>query len=139
MIPRPNDRIKKSGTANGDPRILNSVDIKIPDKEIHLMKQDEQAPTGGGTCSCHSVCSCVPVSGCNCNMVCTCDAVCNTNTCACHPFTGCPTHSCNCQPVCSTCTTCSTTCTTCSTTCTTCSITCLETCTCIPVVYYYPN
>jgi len=114
MAERPNDRLKKNGNANGKPKILSSVDIKIPDKEVHIMQPGEQAPEGGGTCSCHSVCTCVPVSECSCDSVCTCDAVCSTNTCTCHPFTGCPTHTCSCQPVCSchghcsTCSTCST-------------------------------
>lgn len=100
MSQGPNDRLQKNGKSNGNPKILQTADIKIPDKEVHLMHPDEQPPTGG-TCSCHSVCTCVPVSSCSCNLVCTCDSVCSTNTCTCHPFTGCPTHSCTCQPVCS--------------------------------------
>jgi hypothetical protein len=123
MQTKPNDRLKKNGSSNGNPKIINSINLKIPDKEVHIMQSDEKAPTSG-TCSCHSVCSCVPVSQCNCNNVCTCDAVCSTNTCPCNPFTGCPGHSCSCQPVCTTCSTCST---------------CTTGCSCIPVTYYYPN
>ena len=108
MQEKPNDRLKRKGKSTGDPKILNSADLKIPDKEVHLMLPDETAPSGGGTCSCHSVCTCVPVTSCSCNVVCTCDSVCSTNTCACNPFTGCTAHACNCQPVCSTCSTCST-------------------------------
>ena len=124
MANGPNDRIKKTKNTYGNPKILNSLDIKIPDKEMHLMHPDEEAPAGGGTCSCHSVCSCVPVSECDCHMVCTCDAVCNSNDCTCNPFTGCQPHNCNCQPDCACTGTCS----------------CTGTiCTCVPVTYYYPN
>lgn len=114
MQNRPNDRLKKNGKSNGDPKILNSIDIKIPDKEVHIMQPEEQPPAGGGTCSCHSVCTCVPVSECSCDSVCSCDAVCSTNTCTCNPYSGCPPHSCPCQPVCACVGDC-TTCTTCST------------------------
>lgn len=110
MSDRPNDRITKNGTSGSQPKILSTVDIKIPDKEVHLMNQDEQAPSGG-TCSCHSVCTCMQVNNCMCDTVCTCDAVCSTNTCSCHPFTGCSQHVCTCVPVCSChghCSTCST-------------------------------
>ncbi len=128
MLPRPDDRLKKLGAGKGTPKILGLVDIKIPDKEVHLMQPNETPPTGGGTCSCHSVCNCVPVSSCSCNLVCACDAVCSTNTCTCNPFTGCSTHTCTCQPECTTCSCQSTGCS-CQTT----------ICTCIPVTYHYPN
>lgn len=103
MSQGPNDRLKKRATNNGRPKIGNTVEIKIPDKEIYLMRPDEKPPEGGGTCSCHSVCACVPVSTCTCDLVCTCDSVCSTNTCACNPFDSnlCPVHDCTCQPVCS--------------------------------------
>lgn len=100
MKNRPNDRLDKRSTGKDNPKILNTLDLKIPDKEVHLMHPDEKAPTGSGTCSCNSVCTCVPVSGCNCNMVCTCDSVCATNLCACNPYSGCTPHTCSCVPVC---------------------------------------
>ena len=55
MQDQPNDRLKKNGQSNGNPKIINSVDIKIPDKEVHIMQPGEKAPDGGGSCSCHSV------------------------------------------------------------------------------------
>ncbi|QTA82825.1 Uncharacterized protein dnl_52100 [Desulfonema limicola] len=97
---KPKDRIKRTGTSQQEPKILASAEIKIPDKEIQIMSPDEAAP-GEGTCSCHSVCSCVPVSSCSCHMVCTCDSVCSTNACSCNPVSGCDTYTCTCQPVCS--------------------------------------
>ena len=111
----PFDRLVKSDTTDiANPQIPKSVDIKIPDKEVHIMQHDEKPPDGGGTCSCHSVCTCVPVNTCSCNMVCTCDTVCATDLCACHPFSGCSIYDCSCVPVC-TCDSDCTTCTTCST------------------------
>ena len=123
----PNDRLKRNGTVVGAPKISRTVDIKIPDKEVHIMHPEEKPPSGGGTCSCHpvctcvpvtactcdtvSVCTCVPVRTCSCDLVCTCDSVCSTNRCACHPFVGCPAHICSCVPVCS----CDGHCSTCST------------------------
>ncbi len=113
MGDKPDDRLKKTGRAGDSPEILASADIKIPDKEIHLMQPDEDA-LYKGTCSCHSVCTCVPVTSCQCDEVCSCDSVCATNTCTCHPYSGCASHDCTCQPVCtchghcSTCSTCST-------------------------------
>jgi hypothetical protein len=66
----PYDRLVKSDTTDiANPQIPKSVDIKIPDKEVHIMQHDEKPPDGGGTCSCHSVCTCVPVNTCTCNMV----------------------------------------------------------------------
>ncbi len=107
----PFDRLVKSDTTDiANPQIPKSVDIKIPDKEVHIMQHDEKPPDGGGTCSCHSVCTCVPVNTCSCNMVCTCDTVCATDLCACHPFSGCSIYDCSCVPVC----TCDSHCTTCS-------------------------
>ncbi len=117
MAQKPNDRLKKNGKSDGKPKIINSVDIKIPDKEVYIMQPDEKAPSGNGTCSCHSVCTCVPVKNCNCDMVCTCDAVCSTNNCSCHPFEGCPSHVCSCNPVCS----------------------CVPTCGCTSTHYWFPN
>jgi hypothetical protein len=102
----PNDRIIKKGEISLDnPEIRDTVRLKIPDKEVHIMQPGEQPPDGGGgsdggTCSCHSVCTCVPVSTCTCDMVCTCDTVCSTDLCACHPYSGCQ-HECTCVPVCS--------------------------------------
>ncbi len=117
MGDKPNDRLKKIERAGDSPEILASANIKIPDKEMHLMQPDEESPSVGGTCACNSVCTCVPVSSCQCDEVCTCDSVCSTNSCTCHPYSGCSTHSCTCQPVCTChghCATC-TTCTTCTT------------------------
>jgi hypothetical protein len=116
----PNDRIRSLGSkSNLEPEIQDTIRLKIPDKEVHIMQASEQAPggDGGGTCSCHSVCTCVPVSSCTCNMVCTCDTVCSTDLCSCNPYYGCSPHTCSCVPVCqcdSDCTTCST-CSTCTT------------------------
>ncbi len=41
-------------------------------------------PDGTSTCTCNSVCTCVPVNTCSCNTVCSCDAVdsCGSN-CSC--------------------------------------------------------
>jgi hypothetical protein len=107
MADKPNDRLKPNGSSSisGTPRISRTVEIKIPDKEVHLKSPDEEG-AADGTCSCHSVCTCVPVAACNCHAVCVCDSVCSTNACSCHPFedTVCQ-HICTCQPVCSTCTT----------------------------------
>jgi hypothetical protein len=117
---RPHDRIVASGKKTGThPQITNSVNLKIPDKEVYVMQPGEQPPPGGGgstggPCACNSVCTCVPVSSCNCNMVCTCDTVCSTNLCACNPYSQCATNVCNCVPVCSCVSYCST-CSTCST------------------------
>jgi hypothetical protein len=114
---RPNDRIIAMGKEMGtDPQINKSVTLKIPDKEVYIMQPGEKPPPGGGgstggTCSCNSVCTCVPVSSCNCNMVCTCDTVCSTNLCACNPYSQCATNVCTCVPVCS----CDSHCSTCST------------------------
>ena len=118
MAKGPNDRIKSAGKKSGTPKIFQAINIKIPDKEVHLMQPSESAPEGGGTCSCHSVCSCVPVSDCNCDMVCTCDAVCNSNNCTCNKYYGCTGHMCACQPECSHGGGCST-----------------VICTCVPVIY----
>lgn len=103
----PKDRIIKTGEIKlNNPEIGDTIKLKIPDKEVHIMQPGEKPPEGGGgtdggTCSCHSVCTCVPVSSCTCNMVCTCDTVCSTDLCACHPYTGCPTHAddCTCYSV----------------------------------------
>jgi hypothetical protein len=35
---------------------------------MQLMHGDEETPATG-TCSCHSVCTCVPVTSCNCDLV----------------------------------------------------------------------
>ncbi len=118
MSDKPNDRIQKGSPAGDQPKILSTVELKIPDKEMHLMNPDEKAP-GGGTCSCYPVCSCVPVTSCTCDTVCTCDAVCSTDTCSCHPFSGCSQHVCTCVPVC-----------TCHGVCSTC---------CVGAGYWYPN
>jgi len=105
----PDDRPKSDSTKTGQkPSVNKSVNLKIPDKEVYIMNTTEKPPTGSGTCSCNSVCTCVPVQSCTCNMVCTCDSVCSTNLCSCNPFAGCTGHSCTCVPVCSTCSTCST-------------------------------
>ena len=55
MKKKPNDRLIKTGNTKDHPIILASADIKIPDKEVHLMNPDEKPPEGDGTCSCHSV------------------------------------------------------------------------------------
>jgi len=41
------------------------------------MEEELVEPPGasGGTCSCNTVCACVPVQSCSCNSVCTCDTV----------------------------------------------------------------
>ena len=127
---KPNDRLNATGKSAGtDPQVNKSVTMKIPDKEPQIMQPGEKAPPwdgnkNGGSCSCNSVCTCVPVSSCNCNMVCTCDTVCSTNLCACNPYDGCSPHVCTCVPV---------TACTCDTECT-----CVGTCGCIGV-YWYPN
>jgi len=114
---KPNDRLKKNGKTGDMPKILASAEIKIPDKEVHIMQPDEKAPEGGGICACHSVCTCVPVATCACDMVCSCDSVCSTNISPCYTVYGCPEHICNCQPVCR------------------CYINCL----CLIIDYWYPN
>jgi hypothetical protein len=100
-ITPPDDRLKPDlNTSDQTPVVNKSVNLKIPDKEMHIVNVEEKAATGTyETCSCNSVCTCVPVASCTCNMVCTCDSVCSTNLCACNPFTGCPTHTCSCAPV----------------------------------------
>ncbi|MCX6227533.1 MAG: hypothetical protein NTV01_22820 [Bacteroidia bacterium] len=99
----PDDRLKPDGKKSAQSATVNkSVNLKIPDKELHIMNVDEKAPDGSGTCSCNSVCTCVPVDSCSCNMVCTCDSVCSTNLCACNPFDDC-NHTCSCVATCSTC------------------------------------
>lgn len=98
MAKKPNDRLKKTGKDTGKPQILKVSGIKIPDKEIQVMTGDEKPPkevSGGQTCSCHSVCTCVPVTECSCHQVCTCDSVCSGNDCTCHPFEACSSHSCS--------------------------------------------
>ena len=129
---KPNDRLKILSNTQEDPLLSDSLDIKIPDKEMHIMHSDEGPVNEGcetetvGSCSCHSVCTCVPVSSCSCDMVCTCDQVCATDNCSCHPFSGCPTHTCSCNPVC----TCDNVCT-CQDYCTTCA--------CLTIHYWYPT
>jgi hypothetical protein len=89
---KPNDRLVVNDTIRNaninNPRILKSAELKIPDKEISVLQNDENKP-GSGTCACNSVCSCVPVTSCSCDTVCTCDSVCSANTCTCNPFAGC--------------------------------------------------
>lgn len=94
----PDDRIKKTNAEQSKPEIKKAVEIKVPGREVHIMQPDETNPGDKGTCSCHSVCTCVPVTECSCHVVCTCDSVCATNTCTCHPHSGGGT--CGCQPVC---------------------------------------
>lgn len=92
----PDDRPKKGGKRAGTPRVLRSARIRVPDKEMFLMRPDD-GPPPEGTCSCHSVCACVPVSTCPCDTVCSCDAVCAANTCACDAFDN---PLCTCDPQC---------------------------------------
>lgn len=120
MLQGPDDRPKKRGKRNGAPKIERTANLRVPDKEMHIMRPDEGPPEGGGTCACHSVCTCVPVTSCPCDVVCACDTVCATNTCACDAF-----HNplCACDPQC-----------TCEGVCSGHSI-----CTCVPVTYSFPT
>jgi len=139
---KPNDRLKKNGETNGTPRILAAAEIKIPDKEVHIIQETEKAPSTG-TCSCNSVCTCVPVMTCTCDLVCTCDSVCVTNP---YPSShyGCSPHTCNCEPVCScdeyTCGCVGYTCSCVGNICTCQSVcSCVRDCICNTVSYWYPN
>ena len=105
MAQIPDDRLKKAGQDTTNPQIHKVAGIKIPDKEVQIMTGDEEKPediSGGQTCSCHSVCTCVPVTSCTCHQVCTCDSVCSGNDCTCHPFEACSTHVCSPHSGCST-------------------------------------
>jgi hypothetical protein len=100
MSSKPNDRLMKNGKAGDEPMIVASASIRIPDKEVHIKRADE-GPPPTGTCSCHPVCTCVPVSSCSCDMVCTCDTVCtcqNHTICTCDTVCTCQNHTiCTCQ------------------------------------------
>ncbi len=91
--PAPNDRLRETGeaAAAGDSSALAGsalggfVLLKLDSYQKPPLAEDLSAPSGdafGGSCTCNSVCTCVPVQTCACDAVCTCDAVQGCSVCA---------------------------------------------------------
>ena len=69
FVPQP----KVKGTRDGALFTLAKLSaFQKPPMEEELI---EPPGASAGTCSCNTVCSCVPVQSCSCNSVCTCDTV----------------------------------------------------------------
>jgi hypothetical protein len=78
----PDDRIRKvDGAAGRDDGLVplsGFVLAKVAGYQKPPLAEDLSDPGGGtygGTCTCNSVCTCVPVQTCACHAVCTCDTV----------------------------------------------------------------
>ncbi len=73
---RPDYRLKSITEQIGGTTVSVAEDLAllVPNAEVHLatphLKADPKV-----TCTCNSVCTCVPVGGCACNAVCRCDTV----------------------------------------------------------------